>query len=121
MQFLAKLRSGHITNPWHANGVSGIERKARSLKVPTLTKQLGLSRLPIGSRVDRVSATETVDSGSIPGRVKPKTKKLILTAFLLDVQQLKGQCEASTVCGKQVDRWQLDWKIKRSLRCHLTR
>ena len=27
-------------------------------------------------RVDRASATETVDSGSIPGRVKPKTIKV---------------------------------------------
>ena len=28
---------------------------------------------PISGRVDRASATETVDSGSIPGQVKPKT------------------------------------------------
>ena len=28
---------------------------------------------PISGRVDRASATEAVDSGSIPGRVKPKT------------------------------------------------
>ena len=28
---------------------------------------------PIGGRVDRASATEAVDSGSIPGRVKSKT------------------------------------------------
>ena len=33
----------------------------------------------ISGRVDRASATETVDSGSIPGRVKPKTIKLIFT------------------------------------------
>ena len=31
---------------------------------------------PISGRVDRASATETVDSGSIPGRVKPKTIKI---------------------------------------------
>ena len=28
---------------------------------------------PINGRVDRASAAEAVDSGSIPGRVKPKT------------------------------------------------
>ena len=31
---------------------------------------------PISGRVDRASATEAVDSGSIPGRVKPKTIKI---------------------------------------------
>ena len=31
---------------------------------------------PISGRVDRVSATEAVDPGSIPGRVKPKTIKI---------------------------------------------
>ena len=30
----------------------------------------------ISGRVDRASATEAVDSGSIPGRVKPKTIKI---------------------------------------------
>ena len=29
-------------------------------------------------------------------------QKLVFAAFLLDVRQLKGECEASTVCGKQV-------------------
>ena len=52
--------------------------------------------------VDRASATETVDSSSIPGRVKPKTKKIGIHSFLLDVQQLKGQYEAFAVCGGQV-------------------
>ena len=63
---------------------------------------------PIKGQVDRASATEAVDSGSIPGS-------------LLDVQQLKGQCKASTVCGKHGDRWQLDLKTGRSLRCILAR
>ena len=35
-------------------------------------------------------------------------KNLAFTAFLLEVQQLKGQCKASTVIGRQVGRWQLD-------------
>ena len=56
----------------------------------------------ISGRMDRASATEAVDSGSIPGRVKPTTVKLVLTASLLDVQQLKGECKASAVCGRQV-------------------
>ena len=54
------------------------------------------------NRVDRASATETADWGSISGRVKLMTiKKLVFTASLLDVQQLKRQCP-STVCGRQV-------------------
>ena len=36
---------------------------------------------PIGGRVDRASATDTVDSGSIPGRVKPKTIKIGIHSF----------------------------------------
>ena len=31
---------------------------------------------PIGGRVDKVSATEMVNSDSIPGRVKPKSIKI---------------------------------------------
>ena len=69
--------------------------------------------------MDRASATEAVDSGSIPGRVIPKTIKIGFTASLLDVQQLKGQYEASAVCGRQVGRWQLDSKTERSFRCLL--
>ena len=37
--------------------------------------------LPISGRVDRASATEAVDSGSIPGRVKPKTIKIGIHSF----------------------------------------
>ena len=32
-------------------------------------------------RVDRASATEAVDTGSIPGRVKPKTIKIGIHSF----------------------------------------
>ena len=31
-----------------------------------------------------------------------RLQKLVFTASLLDVQQQEGQCEASTVCGRQV-------------------
>ena len=36
---------------------------------------------PISGRVDRASATETVDSGSIPGWVIPKTIKIGIHSF----------------------------------------
>ena len=36
---------------------------------------------PISGRVDRATASETVDSGSIPGRVKPKTRKIGIPSF----------------------------------------
>ena len=39
------------------------------------------STLPISGRVDRASATEAVDSGSIPGRVKPKTIRISIHSF----------------------------------------
>ena len=35
----------------------------------------------ISGRVDRASATETVDSGSISSRVKPKTTKIGIHSF----------------------------------------
>ena len=52
--------------------------------------------------MNRATATETVNSGSIPGWVTPKTRKLVFIASILDVQQLKGPCEATTMCGRQV-------------------
>ena len=79
------------------------------------------SCLPISGRVDKAYATETVDSGSIPGWVKPKTIAMVFSASLLDVQQLQGQCEASAVCGRLVSRWQLDSKTERFLRCLLAK
>ena len=45
---------------------------------------------PISGRVDRASATETVDSGSIPGRVKPKTIKIGIHSFPAWRSALKG-------------------------------
>ena len=35
----------------------------------------------VSGRVDRVSATETLDLGSIPGRVKPNTIKIGIHSF----------------------------------------
>ena len=47
-------------------------------------------RIPISGRVDRASATETVDSGSILGRVKPKTIKIGIQSFLAWRSAIKG-------------------------------
>ena len=44
--------------------------------------------------IERLHA-EAVESDSIPGWVEPKTQKI--GAYLLDVQQFKGQYEASAV------------------------
>ena len=67
-------------------------------------------------------ATEMIDSGSVSGQVKSKT--LLFTPFnwyshlsCLTFRNKKGPCEASTVCGRQVGRWQFDSKIARFLRC----
>ena len=62
--------------------------------------------------MDRASAAEAVDWGSISGRVKPKTKKkLVFTVSPLDVQQLQGQCEAFAVCGGLVAALLEDRKV----------
>ena len=50
-----------------------------------------------------------------------RLEKLVFTASVLGVQQFRGQCEASAVCGRQVGRWQLDSKTERSLRCLLAK
>ena len=63
-----------------------------------------LVKQPISGRVDGASATEAVDSGSIRGRVKPKTIKIGIYSFPVDVQHSKRQCEASVVCGRQLGR-----------------
>ena len=49
---------------------------------------------PLDYSVDKNSkkSTETLD-------------QLVFTASQLHVQQLKGQCEASTVCGRRVAAW----------------
>ena len=39
------------------------------------------STLPSSGRVYKASAAETVDYGSIPGRVKPKTRKIGIHSF----------------------------------------
>ena len=36
---------------------------------------------PISGRVDRATATEAIDSDSIPGRVKPKTIKIGIHSY----------------------------------------
>ena len=46
----------------------------------------------------------------------PRVSAPLFTASLLEVQQLKGQCEAFILCGRQVGRRQLDSKTERSLR-----
>ena len=45
---------------------------------------------PISGRVDRAFATEAVDLGSIPGRVKPKTIKIGIHSFLAWRSAIKG-------------------------------
>ena len=44
--------------------------------------------------MNKASAGETVDCGSIPDRIKPKIIKIGIHSFLLDVQQWKGDCVA---------------------------
>ena len=48
------------------------------------------SLLPISDRVERASVTEAVDSGSIPGRVKPKTINIGIHNFPAWGSAIKG-------------------------------
>ena len=52
--------------------------------------ELDESVLPICGLVDRASATEAVDSGSIPGRVKSKTMKFGIHSFPVWRSAVKG-------------------------------
>ena len=82
----------------------------------------GLGLQPISGRVDRASAAETINSGSICGRVKAKTIKIGIHSFpAWRSAIIKGQYEASAVCGRQVGRWQLYSKTERSLLCLLAK
>ena len=51
------------------------------LKIFHGSKQSNRTGTSISGHVDRASATETVDSGSIPGRVKSKTIKIGIHSF----------------------------------------
>ena len=74
--------------------------------------------LPFSGIVNRASATETIDSGLIPGRVKLKTKKigihwlpfscsLLFKRIFFVFSNEKGQCKASSVYGRQVGTGQV--------------
>ena len=60
---------------------------------------------PIRVRVDREFATEMVNSGLTPSRVKLKTRKIRTVITQLCNCQLEGQCEASKMRGKLIGRW----------------
>ena len=71
--------------------------------------------------MDIASATEAVNSGSIPGRVQPKPIKIGIHTYPAWRSALKGTVWSLRVCGKQVGRWQLDSKTERSLCCLLAK
>ena len=58
--------------------------------------------MPISGRMDRASASEVVDRGSVPVGFDQRLQNLVFTPSLLGVQQQNGQCEASTAGGRQV-------------------
>ena len=73
--------------------------------------------------MDGASAAETVDSGLIPGWVKPKTIKIGIhsyCSFSVWCSVIKGTGWSFHGVWKNVSRWQLDSKTGRSLRCFLT-
>ena len=62
---------------------------------------------------NRASATKMAYLGSIPRRVKPKTLKFDIHSFRPRRLVIKEKYESSTVCFRQVGRWQLDSKNER--------
>ena len=67
-----------------------------------------IAQLLISGRVDRASATETVNSGSIPGRVKPKTINIGIHSLSAWRSTIKKDSVKPPPCGRQMGRWQLD-------------
>ena len=67
--------------------------------------------------VGRVFANGPVDMGSIPGRVIPKTLKMVLDTSLLNTQQYKVHMRhcflGRLICQQVSERYHLVW------RCHL--
>ena len=49
-----------------------------------------VNRKPISGRLDRASTTDSVDPGSIRGRVKPKTIKIGIHSFPALRSAIKG-------------------------------
>ena len=58
------------------------------------------------SRMDKASAADTVDLGSITGLVKPKLENNLYShpASQLNIFTKNGQYEVFTVCGRQVGK-----------------
>ena len=69
--------------------------------------------------MSRVFANGPGDRGSIPGRVIPKTQKMVLDAALLSTQhykvRIKGKVEKSTECSSAVHYTLVLKLLKRSL------
>ena len=61
-------------------------------------------KVPTINRVDKASATKTIDLGSIRGRIKPKTKKIHIYSFLAWRSTWNGT--AQSLVQSVVDRWQ---------------
>ena len=65
-----------------ANKGKHINNKQSQEKEDATQRQATYKNLqPISGQMDRASATEGVDSGSIPGRVKPETIKIGIHSF----------------------------------------
>ena len=58
------------------------------------------------SRMDKASAADTVDLGSITGLVKPKLENNLYShpASRLNTFTKNGQCQVFTMCGRQVGK-----------------
>ena len=82
-----KFKSGDVINRPMLCPAHSFLRAARK-RIEPLSQVSGIPLAPVG--------------------LNQKTPKLVFTASLLDIQQLMGQCEASTACGRQVGRWQPD-------------
>ena len=67
--------------------------------------------------MSRVFANGPGDRGSIPGRVLPKTQKMVLDAALLNTQyykvQVKGEVEQSRERSSVLPNTSVLWQLKR--------
>ena len=110
--------------PWYHGQTTIVNRLRTSVYFDSCMNKWKPGASVINGRVDRASVIETALAGSIPSRVKPKTTKnwySPLPYLTFSNKRDSVHCAASTECGRQGGRWQLDSKTEPSLRCFLAK
>ena len=100
-----------IVQDWLRQSESFCRQSPTSLQLRVFQLHTHIST---GILVNRASAAKTLHTGLIPSRVKLRITKFISKAFMPDLQQKRDN---DKLILSLVDRWQLDWKHTKVLRC----